>query len=131
MITQSIKNIVEKIKEKPYGWFVTEDSSGIKLIKAYGNNLVVVRLLQAKSDLIISFPTYEFKPTLSHYGSNKPEQRGKYQKSILLHIIRLLKRHNLWEFILNKDFIQVNKFNEKLTKSKKNELNDLLNNIKK
>ena len=68
-------------------------------------------------------PVYRYYSKISYYDFKRPENRWTRNKKFLFSIIMDLKKSGLWEKISNKDFMVVNKLNEKI--SSENRLNVL------
>lgn len=92
----------------------------IEVIKIFGKankKILLFKLVFTKKGIIIIHPNYEFHSTVSHFCSTQRDIRLSLNKAYLKSIIRSLKKIGVWEAVINKDFLQINKNNPKSNKA--------------
>lgn len=67
--------------------------------------------------LEIQNPTYHYYSKISHYDFKTGERRWSRDKGTIFSVINDLKICGLWKFIRNKDFLQINEYNEHTDKN--------------
>ncbi len=112
-------------------WLIINDGSdGVKVVKEFGiqkRKVIEFSLVCVSEGIYIKHPHYEFRSTVSHYCSTQKDIRLSLNKTFLSSIIKTLRKIGLWEAIVNKDFLQVNRDNSKSNKGVvKRELRRLL-----
>ena len=73
---------------------------------------VAIQLFFIDGSLEIQEPTYLFIPKISHYDYKVRENRISRDQRCLFGFINDLKYCGLWEYVSNKDFIEVNQNNQ-------------------
>jgi len=125
-----MNEILETMRNNDCGWLIVKNGNKIVCGKAYSKFTVQFILAnEGRNGLSVSFPAYEYRSWNADYGPNRIEIRLKRQKNIILHMIRYLKKVDVWKHIVNKDFVQVNTDNKKMTKTRKERLEKILNEL--
>jgi len=115
-----VKNINNSIHEMAAeGWLRKPGESKLNFFKAFGHkNLRVIKIsLIPDGDMLrLVHPKYEHHCRTSYFISSEGEQRMTLNKVYLESVIRSLKNSELWERVVNRDFLVVNGDNKKLNK---------------
>jgi hypothetical protein len=98
------------------------------MTKEFHNRPITIRLEKRKADEYhLVFPSYVFISSISHFTSTEDEMRYCRNKVLLLNVLRTLKETGAWTYIVNKQFVKVNNYNEN---SNKEELQEMLKGIR-
>jgi len=76
---------------------------------------VSLDLLLIENQLEIQPLCYEFHARNSHFDYVMPESRYTRNQGMILLMVNLLRRTNVWKFVANKTFFQVNESNKQLS----------------
>jgi len=91
----------------------------IRLAREVNGKVVTLRLIRAgKEKYHLVFPSYLFNSKISHFSPADDEYRFCRNKTVLMSLLKMLRRSLLWNYISNRDFLVVNDHNEKSSKSK-------------
>ena len=124
------KKILTLIRKDNTWHVISTGPNSVLLMRQFGKNkpkAIQFTLTCSKEGVHIEHPNYEFKSTVSHFCSAQKDIRLSLNKTYLTSVIKMLRRIGLWEAVLNKDFLQVNKDNPKSNKTTVNrELKSLL-----
>lgn len=98
---------------------VKSGKDSIKVVKQFGKQktkIIEFVLTSVVDGIHIHHPNYEFKSTVSHFRAVEKDIRLSLNKSFLSSIIKSLKKVSLWDAVVNKDFLRINKDNSKSNK---------------
>jgi len=70
---------------------------------------VTIHLEVVKGGLWVNPPKYTFVSTISHFDFIEQETRWTRRKDIIMNVVAMLMKAEIWPFILNKKFFSVNK----------------------
>jgi hypothetical protein len=123
-----MNNIVERLKSDKFWLLEKASKDDISLVKSIGGRVVTIRLSRIDKDKYkVIFPSYIFTSKVSHFAPTENEYRNCRNRNIILSLVKLLKRTQIWNNIENKDFFTINEENEKSNKSQlRKELTELL-----
>lgn len=110
------------------GWLVRKSSPDlILLVKMFNKRPIEIRLDRAENGKFhLTFPSYIFSSTISHFSPVESEYRFCRNKTLLMPLVRNLGRTGLWKFLNNPYIIKVNGGHPKADKKKLSEdLEDL------
>jgi len=109
-------------------WLTTGTDHQITMTKKFGRQIVSFILEKHRDGLYTIVPNgYAFQSTVSHWDYVDEERRLSRNKNIITSFVRALKEVKMWDFITNKNFVQVNVKNKKSNKGKvDSELKDLI-----
>jgi len=121
------KSLVANLQMKG-SWLTTGTDHQITMTKKFGRQIVSFILEKHRDGLYTIVPNgYAFQSTVSHWDYVDEERRLSRNKNIITSFVRALKEVKMWDFITNKNFVQVNVKNKKSNKGKvDSELKDLI-----
>jgi hypothetical protein len=121
------KSLVANLQMKG-SWLTTGTDHQITMTKKFGHQIVSFILEKHRDGLYSIVPNgYAFQSTVSHWDYVDEERRLSRNKNIITSFVRALKEVKMWDFITNKNFVQVNVKNKKSNKGKvDSELKDLI-----
>lgn len=108
----SMKKLAKTLRNEKF-WLVGEKVSKIELTRTVSNRVVTVELTPGitAGKIHLSFPSYLFQSRISHFApKGGSETRLTRNKGILSSLVKMLRHSAVWEFVENKDFIEVNPF---------------------
>jgi hypothetical protein len=104
--------VIKAMREQA-GWnVVSEGSNKVMLVREYGKakpKTIAFTLASSDGKLLLEHPSYEFISMISHFRSVNRDYRLCLNKTYLISIIRTLKRAGIWQHVVNKDFLVVNR----------------------
>jgi len=107
---------VEKLLRDDGGWLVKRVGQELQLIRTFSGKAIVVRLCKAVGGYEILFPSYLFESKISHYAPVVDEIRFSRNKSIITSLVHYLQRTGIWDNIVNKHFVKINRKNKRSDK---------------
>lgn len=113
------------------GQVYTRGNDIVVVKKGVGSPVTVILSPEGKNKYELKFPTYIFVSRISHFSPKEEEHRYCRNKTVLISIIRDLKRAQIWPKIINRDFLKVNDLNRKASKKDREETLQGLLSIKK
>jgi hypothetical protein len=107
---------------------VARQGRDITLVKLVGKRPVTIMLKRLDgASFWIENPERDDRCVNSFLDYTTTPKRVTRNKDLIRFVVKYLKETSLWNFIENKDFFTVNKFNKK---AKKKVVSDLFNNIR-
>ena len=121
------RSLIAKLQRNGH-WITTGSDHQITMTKKFGHRVVSFILEKHKDGLYTIVPNgYAFTSILSHWDYVGEERRLARDKTIITSFVRTLKDVEMWDYITNQDFVQVNSHNKKSNKKKiASELKDLI-----
>lgn len=107
----TLKALADLLKEDGH-CLVGIIGNSLKITREYASRPVMVDITYINGKFSLSFPNYLFRSKISHFAPTTKEMRYCCNKAVIFSLIRLLKRSRVWNYVDNKDFIQVNDKNE-------------------
>jgi hypothetical protein len=95
---------------------VARKGNNLCLIKIVAKRPVVINLTYTEGGYWIEPPSREYRCTNSWYDYSEPENRFTRSKIVISQVVAQLRKSKVWDFILNKNFFEPNKFNRKVKK---------------
>ena len=121
---------VLKTLEQSKQFHILKKPEGVLYLKKLVNGLDISVLLKPTVNTdtyFLSFPTYVFESKVSHFSPGYEENRFCRRKDVLVRVIRIFQRIDIWKCITNKkELLKVNSNNKR---SNKKELNAFLKSL--
>ena len=111
--------VMTLLRKDPTWHIAKEGKDGVKVLKQFGKGkpkVIAFVLVCVKDGVYLKHPSYDFVSTVSHFKAVQTDKRLSLNKTYLKSIIRSLKALGLWEAVVNKDFLEINKNNKKSDK---------------
>lgn len=113
------QRLLKTLQEDTTWIAVKNGKDEVSVAKQFGKKkpkVIKFILICSREGIHLKHPNYEFKSTVSHFCAIQKDVRLSLNKTFLTSIIKSLKNLGLWELIINKDFLQINKNNAKSDK---------------
>ena len=119
--------LVDQLRKEKHWLLEKVSRDEIRLARTINGRPVTIRLLKIGDKYRVVFPSYIFQSRISHFAPMEEELRNCRNRAILISLIKLLRRSAIWEYVINQDFMTVNRYNEKSNKRKlRKELRELI-----
>ena len=113
------KRILNKLSLEVTWLAIKSGGDSVKVVKQFGKakiKIIEFVLTSVSEGIHIHHPNYEFISKVSHFCAVEKDIRLSLNKTFLSSIIKSLKKVGLWEAVVNKDFLKINKDNSKSNK---------------
>jgi hypothetical protein len=108
-------------------WLIRYSNNEIKMSRQINQQICSVSLMKKNNNQYIILPiTYKFRSSVSHLDYTYDEDRWTRNKESLKSLINTLKQCEVWKFIMNKNFIQINQKNLKSKRFLRSQLNKII-----